>query len=221
MDLMFSHDVLKSYQRQHRHTFPDNMALRVHRALSWLKRAEAETIDTDAAFIFLWIAFNAAYASEFTDGHSLTEQKRFLLFLDKLIQLDSDQLLYRMIWQHYSGAIRVLIDNPYVFQPFWAYQNQLISKHDWLQKLQHAKTSAHRALAKNDTRKVLAIIFSRLYVLRNQLLHGGATWKSSVNREQIRDGVHILKDIVHAVIHLMMTNPHQLWGQAVYPVVQQ
>lgn len=36
--------------------------LRMHRALSWLQRAEAAGDDHDVGFICLWIAFNAAYA---------------------------------------------------------------------------------------------------------------------------------------------------------------
>lgn len=28
---------------------------------------------------------------------------------------------------------------------------------------------------------ILSILFDRLYVLRNQLVHGGATWNSDVN----------------------------------------
>ena len=35
-----------------------------HRAISWIGRAEACGADDDARFIFLWIAFNAAYADE-------------------------------------------------------------------------------------------------------------------------------------------------------------
>ena len=45
-------------------SLPDNLALRMRRALSWLERAEKETNDDDAAFIFYWIAFNAAYAKD-------------------------------------------------------------------------------------------------------------------------------------------------------------
>ena len=70
-----------------------------------------------------------------------------------------------------------------------------------------------------DTKKVLAVLFERLYVLRNQMVHGGATWNSSVNRSQVRDGARILGDVVPIVIHLMMENPHQVWGEPCYPVV--
>ena len=35
---------------------------------------------------------------------------------------------------------------------------------------------AHRALAERDTVTVLGVVLSRIYTLRNQLMHGGATW---------------------------------------------
>jgi hypothetical protein len=53
-----------------RHAEPSRV--RLHRAISWLKRAEQEAGDSDAQFIFLWIAFNAAYAKEF--GFETTER---------------------------------------------------------------------------------------------------------------------------------------------------
>ncbi len=55
---------LKTTQRKYRDGFPSGLGLRTHRSLSWLQRAEQEQGDDDARFIFLWIAFNAAYAHE-------------------------------------------------------------------------------------------------------------------------------------------------------------
>lgn len=48
------------------------LRLRVHRALSWLDRAE-QADDLDGRFIFLWIAFNAAYATEIDERQRLSE----------------------------------------------------------------------------------------------------------------------------------------------------
>ena len=59
----------------------------------------------------------------------------------------------------------------------------------------------------------------RLYTLRNQLIHGGATWNGSVNREQLRDCVGLLSKLVPVIIDLMMDSPDTLWGDACYPVV--
>ena len=60
---------LKERQRAERHDWPENLGLRVHRALSWLHRAEqlARSGDLDGELIFLWIAFNAAYAAAFDE----------------------------------------------------------------------------------------------------------------------------------------------------------
>lgn len=49
----------KQRHRQERDAQHSNLRLRVHRALSWLDRAE-QADDLDGRFIFLWIAFNAA-----------------------------------------------------------------------------------------------------------------------------------------------------------------
>ena len=70
-----------------------------------------------------------------------------------------------------------------------------------------------------DTSAVLGIIFNRLYTLRNQIIHGGATWNSSANRNQLRDATAILGDLVPALIEIMMDNKDVHWGEACYPVI--
>jgi hypothetical protein len=57
-------ETLKEKQRALRDGFSTPLTLRVHRALSWLRRAEAEEEDQDVRFILLWIGFNAAYAGD-------------------------------------------------------------------------------------------------------------------------------------------------------------
>jgi hypothetical protein len=210
---------LKSRHRELRDGFPQPLALRTHRALSWLHRAEQETDDHDCRFIFLWIAFNAAYANEITSRRDFSERRLLLMFLNRLIESDKDRLLYDMIWKRYSASVRLLIDNQYVYQPFWNHVNGELSEAEWRERFAHSKRSANNALARGDTRRIFAVAFDRLYVLRNQVVHGGATWNSSVNRSQIKDGASILGDIVPIVIHLMMENPGQLWGDPCYPVV--
>ncbi|MNG27738.1 hypothetical protein D3C84_1129020 [compost metagenome] len=63
-------------------------------------------------------------------------------------------------------------------------------------------------------------MFNRIYTLRNQLMHGGATWDGSVNRIQLRDCAKLLGKLVPLVILLMLDNPKTLWGDACYPVVK-
>jgi hypothetical protein len=80
-------------------------------------------------------------------GQGQAMRRQLVGFMNRLIDSDTEQLLYQMIWRRYSHSIRTLIDNRHVFQPFWDH------------------------------------------------------------------------DIVPIVIHLMMENPRQLWGDPCYPVV--
>ena len=77
----------------------------------------------------------------------------------------------------------------------------------------------NHALREHDTVRILSILFDRLYVLRNQLVHGGATWNSDVNRDQVRDGASLLGCLLPIFVDLMMDNPDQNWGKPFYPVV--
>jgi hypothetical protein len=210
---------LKDKQRKLRDGFPTNLGLRVHRSLSWIQRAELSNDDPDAHFIFLWIAFNAAY-SENTADDGYSERSIFDSFFVKLLNFDTQQLIYKAIWRKFSGAIRLLIDNQYVFQPFWNHQNGLPGHDDWEDRFTKSKRRMHEALTAKDTRLILGTVFDRLYVLRNQIVHGGATWNSSINRSQIRDGAEILSFLVPVFVTLMMDNPEYEWRQPHYPVVE-
>jgi hypothetical protein len=75
------------------------------------------------------------------------------------------------------------------------------------------------ALAERDTSRILSVVFDRLYVLRNQLVHGGATWNSGVNRNQVRDGATVMGFLLPVFIDIMMDNPGRDWGKPFYPVV--
>jgi len=211
--------VLKQRHRQERESQHPNLRLRVHRALSWLDRAE-QADDLDGRFIFLWIAFNAAYATEIDDQRRLSEQETFKAFLQKLCALDKKMRIDALVWQEFSGSIRVLLDNPYVLQSFWDHQSGKIDEATWRNRFAGGKRAAQQALASDNTPTLLGVLFNRLYTLRNQLIHGGATWNGSVNRGQLRDCASLLGKLVPLVIELMMDNPDTLWGDACYPVVE-
>jgi len=217
---MLNFEQLKARQREIRDLFSPPLSLRTHRALSWLHRAEQETNDDDARFLFLWISFNAAYANEFHDYKLFTERKLLLQFLGRLVESDDQGLISKIVWNRFSSSIRVLIDNKFVFQPYWDHQAGQTSEEEWKRLFKNSKASANRAMGRADTTRVLAVIFDRLYTLRNQLVHGGCTWNGGVNRAQMRDGVNILEFLVPTIIHLMMENHNQLWGDPSYPVVE-
>ena len=216
----FSFLVLKEKQRKIRSGFPETMGLRVHRSISWIGRAEACGEDDDARFIFLWIAFNAAYADETEfQAASPGERATFLDYFVRLIALDRNKRIYKALWQRFSGPVRMLMDNRYVFNPFWQHHNSIEGFGDWEERFAASLRAFGGAFQSGDTARVLTFVFDRLYVLRNQLVHGGSTWNSAVNRAQVRDGAAILSFLMPVFVDLMMDNPENDWGKPFYPVV--
>lgn len=217
---VLDHAALKDKQRAIRSGFPKTMGLRAHRAISWIGRAEACGDDEDARFIFLWIAFNAAYADE-REFQSVASGERaaFTEYFGRLVARDTGKRIYRALWQRFPGPVRLLMENRYVFHPFWQHYNGIDGFQDWEARFKASSRSFALAFQAGDSVRVLSFVFDRLYVLRNQLVHGGATWNSGVNRAQVRDGAAILAFLMPVFVDLMMDNPHEDWGRPFYPVV--
>ena len=215
---------LKEKHRGIRENSPENLRLRVHRALSWLNRAEQEADDDDAAFIFYWISFNAAYATEGTFAHRTnfraTERNNFSIFFSTLVELDRDEQIYSVIWEQFPEFVRSLLNNHFVYQPFWNHHNGVDGYENWEDRFRNSRNQVARALKSKNTVQILEILFDRLYVLRNQLIHGGSTWGSAVNRDQVRGGRNILARLTPFYIELMMDNPDLPWTRGHYPVLE-
>ena len=146
MEAPLTHAVLKAKQRELRGGFPETMGLRVHRAISWIGRAEAAG-DDDARFLFLWIGFNAAYADEEeVQNAAAPERDAFKGFFQRVVALDSGQRIYDAIWDNFSGPIRVLLHNKYVFTPFWKHHNGVEGFEDWEEWFRASERRFRRAL---------------------------------------------------------------------------
>ncbi len=220
MPNVIDYAALKAKQRAVREGFPETMGLRAHRAISWIGRAETCGDDHDARFIFFWIAFNAAYADEREFQTAPPgERAAFTEYFGRLVARDDDRRIYQALWTRFSGPVRVLMENRYVFSPFWQHHNGIDGFEDWEERFGASSRRFVRAFQAGDCVRVLSFVFDRLYVLRNQLVHGGSTWNSSVNRAQVRDGAAILAFLMPVFVDLMMDNPLEDWGRPFYPVV--
>lgn len=212
------HAALKDKQRRLREGFSEPLTLRVHCALSWLGRAEAERDDGDVRFILLWIGFNSLYAADVA-AEIANARGAFSAYFEALVALDRDKRIYNVVWLRFPHEIRVLLDNKYVFAPFWNHVNGAPGFADWAERLASSRRAVAKAMSAQDTPTMLSVVFDRLYVLRNQLVHGGATWNSGVNRDQVRDGAQVLGFLLPVFIDIMMDNPQRDWGAVFYPVV--
>ena len=196
----------------------DQFNLRIHRGLSWLKKAQQLDQELDLQFIALWVSFNAIYAQDLL----ISQDKQSLRqFLHLICEKDQEDKIYNILWEKYSQPIRVLLDNQYIYQGFWDYQNQKISLEACKSGLVAEKQKVLSALAHKDSVDILMVLFNRLYTLRNQIVHGGATYNSSVNRPQLKDACRILVALLPVFILVLLENAQSLdLGKPFYPVVQ-
>ena len=206
-------------QRQHNED-------RLRRADSWLRRSEAAKDDTEK-FVFLWIAFNAAYGRETLPSHSdtqRTEREKFRSFLREILKRDDDGVLEDALWRTFSGPIRVLLENRYVFAPFWDAVRDPAAGKNWKKKFSASRYRVLDSMGGRNVHHVLVELFMRLYTLRNQIVHGGATFATGWGQDQVRDGSRIMASLTPSILEIMRAdierNPESgVWGPVEYPRV--
>jgi len=199
----------------------DDNVVRLHRAVSWLRCARDHGGQHDLRFVALWVAFNACYAGdeEGRTERSAGERARFRAFLERLVEHDHGHRLYDCLWNEFPGPVRALVESKYLFMPFW--DGQRTGSEDWKGFFEASKRNYRRHMQRQESVvDILCILLDRLYVLRNQVFHGGATWESSANRHQVRSGADIMAKIVPIVVDVMHAEMGRDWGRIAYPVVR-
>lgn len=214
---------------------------RVRRARSWLKRSETCARDRQEAanpqdetalyceqFIFLWIAFNAAYGKEPVGSQATVkepEPDKFKPFLNEVVKLDRCGKIYHALWGRCSSPVGDLLDNKWVFYGFWRFVRGL-GNNEWRKKFEEENIKyykwKHMSPDVSDIADVLGIVVDRLYQLRNQILHGGTTFAKTWGRPQMKQGCEIMATLVPAIIAIMESdidrNPGStIWGDVAYP----
>ena len=209
--------ILKQKLKSKQGEIPESLSIRVHRAISWLKCAEENHDKLDIHFITLWIAYNACYSVDEKLDTSLSEKDRFGDFVSKLVSHDAEGRIFNLLWNKFSGPVRLLIENEYLYKPFWDFHRGQPVK--WKKLHYQSILSANKFLANREVDSLLCVVLQRLYVLRNQLVHGGATCNSKVNRVQLKDACNIQKLLVPIIIDIMLDNGEEDWGDIYYPVI--
>jgi len=195
---------------------PQTLIIRLHRAISWLKSAEKQEENLDLKFISLWVSFNACYAVDINGLNSKSEKAKLREFTSSLVQFDQNRL-YNLFWEKFSGPVKVLIENKFVFEKFWEYTRG--ESDDYQVAFNKSITQATNCLSKQNIEGLLEVVLERLYTLRNQLIHGGSTYNSKLNRSQLRDACNIMHLLVPIIIDIMLENGEHDWGEIAYPVV--
>lgn len=187
-------------------------SVRVWRGLSWLERAE-KAVDAEGQFISLWIAFNAIYGHMQGDGMNAPDHGSWQAFLAGIVKADGEDRLGQIMWADQRYILR-LVDNQYLFRPFW------LGQADADKKLARNRRNVMVHLQNRSTVGVFQELFERLYVLRQQVFHGAATSGSKLNRSYLKAAASLMSKIIPAMIEVMVAaGPRTDWGNICFPPV--
>ena len=214
-------DLYTMYRDRHSELSSDNQ-LRLRRCLSWLEKAALDHAaeDFDTSFIFHWVSFNSMYAT--TESENQTAL--YKVYLEKITRLDYNNSIRNTLKPVYGPHISPLLHTRYMYGIYWKDDLDQTTKNQtdtrWEEKRKNlTKTISAGLTTSGDINHALNCVFDLLYVLRNQLIHGLATYHGSVNREQVRHGAMILARAVPCFATLMLGYPDQDWGQSPYPPI--
>ena len=196
----------------------DAFKLRMRRIESWMERAERSSDDQDLGFLSYWIAFNACYA---TDKKSRPTLAAIGGYLRRLVDLDRNGVIHEAIYDRFSIEIRTVVDNTFLLEQFWDPKKGWSAGADgtWNEKFTGEQQRVHKALERalaSRSSGVLVVLFERLYTLRNQLVHGGATWGSQANRLSVKSGARIMAALLPIFVGIMRENRDEDWGSPPY-----
>ncbi|MCY4244535.1 MAG: HEPN domain-containing protein [Gammaproteobacteria bacterium] len=216
---------------------------RITRALSWLEASEnaVEKIESgaiqekdglDQSFIFLWIAFNAAYGYDphvRAEEGMMKEKEIIEKFIRKIktINPEANRALTELVKTH-GLTFGDLLRNPFMYEGkyggFWGWVRSYrgyLSPQQWKRSKKGREFAAENKSLKMIKNKdeFLIIVFERLRALRNQIFHGGATFgKESRNRSSVESGQKALALLVPMILKIMLDAPRdEKWRPISYP----
>ncbi|MDA8031790.1 MAG: HEPN domain-containing protein, partial [Alphaproteobacteria bacterium] len=234
------HEILQAeYKRRNDGSWSKILCMRIERALSWLEHAEkcVSERDWDIAFISYWISYNALYANYElrTKNDEEAVQKKFNEDILKYERGKNLFEVHKMLVKK-REVVEGIVRHPLLCQSHWEH---LHSKKyggkekggGWKDDLKNDNTglsSNYDRLADgiHDTdagREILSLLFGRIYVLRNQMIHGGARHGGEVNVSQVARCTKIMVFLIPLFIRTMMENPKPPkdgWGKPYSPIIR-
>lgn len=190
-------------------------AIRLHRACSWLERAERldPEVDSDLILLTQWIAFNCLYGHwDSQRREPCPDRESWQSFSSKLLRLDSGRHLERLLIEHKRLVVAIL-ENEYLASYFWKEPGQQ-SK----QQARNQGRKVHARYVEQAWTLILDQVLDRVYFLRCQLVHGAATCGGKLNRTALKRAVLMLGHLLRGMLQVYIEQgSDQDWGLLCYP----
>lgn len=191
-----------------------NWQIRVHRSLSWLKRAsEFDARQPEAKFLFLWISLNSLYSRWNAEKNAPdidTHARRD--FLARVCALDKESILAML--RGSRGLVNKLLSDPFLADVFWRDPAHPKAK-GWATE---DSNFIDRNLKAADAVRVLGQAVDRMFVLRGQIVHGASTGGSKLNRKGLNYCLLMLELLVPLVQQIVIERDcNDDWPALCYP----
>lgn len=188
--------------------------IRIHRACSWLQQAEAADGDElDLPLICQWIAFNALYGQWNEQAREpAPDRECWRRFIDRILDLDADGHIEALLTEH-KRLVMTLLEDEFLSRFYWEDPSDKRAG-----KSKKAKFDAQTWYLEKRWALILDRVLERVYLLRCQLMHGAATFRSGLNRTSLRRCSLFLGHLLPTVL-LVMTDhgADEDWGVMCYP----
>ncbi len=168
----------------------DAIRLRMHRAFSWLRKADEFELpeDADAHFLFSWIALNTMYAKWDSDlVNREPEWQTREAFLKRVVKSDACGRIQEVILGNRKLCDRLLSEE-HLINSYWGNPTEDEARKA---RTKPRKVGQHYHDA-NDVIKVVIPLFKCMTMLRSQLVHGMSTYGSSANRAVVEAGANVI-----------------------------
>ena len=182
---------------------------RISRALSWYARSE-ETSDDDR-LICAFISFNALYSQ---DGKVEKEVRKE--FLEKIENGKYARPLLDFTAMEIK-KIEDILSMQYISPTYWNSTAKYREKYKKMEEQKNRAKKITRKQIENGNFTPINKTIDRIYLLRNQVLHGMAAYKDSYNRKQINLCADFLYLLVGRIITAVILDSDKNWGKVSYP----
>lgn len=215
------HDLRKYWkptkERLQRASSQHPLAVRMHRAFSWVASAEGDDPNEklDEKLIFRWIGLNSLFGRWNSLDHEPERDGRALTgFLTVIEECDKDSLIEACLTEQQALVTQICSD-PFVNKFFWKALNT-----EKRFNRRRDQISIQRMYVNQNYRQILHEVFNRIYLVRCQLIHGAATFDSKLNREIVKQCGIVLESIIFVTVRIIIDHAwSENWDDLCYPPV--
>ncbi len=194
---------------------------RLKRANSWIKVSEKFRDHEHAEFIFLYVAFNCMYGRRPYEGTGPQVREDLEWFLQAVSAMhekdkeDGGLVLSKAVMACREAGEKLIVDH-FLCDEYWRGGSNLP---DLVNRLGRRRSRANAAIRNGHNEDFLRLVFDRLRVLRNQIVHGSVTFgPGSKGRPSLSAGLQVLRTMIPAFHKLMEKYGHfARWDPIPYP----